>query len=96
MLFAEVDDPSGLDLLNDQLFDTWVNGEFEKMSIVVDEVRFISPIEATFTYRPILQLQSQKDWWWEFGRARLIDGTWKITRSTICADIEKSGTRCTV
>lgn len=104
VLLGLVDDPSGLDFLIDEVFARWPGGAFEEMTVEVLEVGFFSPVEASFVYRPVVDLVPEategdvepQQWWWQYGRARLIDGVWKITRSTICADIEKSGIRCTI
>lgn len=96
-LFRYVDDASGLDLAMVGIMREY--GEaYRSMEPEILEMVFFSPIEASFVYTTGLdpfgdgftgQLQS-------FGRARLVDGEWRITRSTVCQDMERIGVQCTI
>lgn len=95
-LFRLVDDPSGLDLLMVGLFRE--HGEaYRAMDAVISDLVFFSPVEASFVYTT--GLDPWKDGFTgrfpAFGRARLIDGTWRITRTTVCQDISKI-MQCTI
>jgi len=59
----------------------------------ITDLVFISPIEAFFfydldaPYGPVT---------FRFGRARLVDGSWRITRGTYCQEITQYGAFCGV
>jgi hypothetical protein len=100
-IFQYVDDPSGLDLLMDDVLKGEFKNGYRKMSAEIVDLIYFSPVEASFMYTldldPLLGPENfDNDWFRLFGRARLVDGTWRITRTTICRDIEMSGTQCTV
>jgi hypothetical protein len=100
-IFQYVDDPSGLDLLMDDVLKGDFKDGYRKMSAEIVDLIYFSPVEASFMYTldldPLLGPENfDNDWFRLFGRARLVDGTWRITRTTICRDIEMSGTQCTV
>ena len=52
---------------------------------------FLSAVEAAFDYElhgPSVDHDEL------FGRARLVDGTWRLTRGTICRDLRAAGIEC--
>lgn len=85
-LIRLVDDPSGLDLLIER---ESVSGRRKILgtTVVISELVFFSPIEASFIYVATIDGDEQDA---EYGRARLIEGTWRITRTTVCQDIAKA------
>jgi hypothetical protein len=97
-LFETVDDASGLDLLMDEVLERPDGDEFLEMEPEITDLVFFSPIEASFIYTSGLSLHNDPVMGKlpQFGRARLVDGVWKVTRSTICQDIQKIGTPCTI
>ncbi len=52
---------------------------------------FLSAVEAAFDYE-LRGLGVDHDEL--FGRARLVDGTWRLTRGTICRDLRDAGIEC--
>lgn len=90
---ALVDDPFAvLEMLEaartngDQLGEVW-----DEAVVTLEEAVFLSPVEAAFEYT----LETSRTTLPElFGRARLIDGTWRISRSTLCRDLELYGAIC--
>jgi|CXWL01.1.fsa_nt_gi hypothetical protein len=96
-LFRLIDDPSGIDLLMVGLLREHGDA-YRAMDAEISDFVFFSPIEASFVYTTGL------DPWNDgfsgkmpsFGRARLVDGAWKITRSTVCQDIVRIGMQCTI
>jgi len=96
-LFRYVDDPSGLDLTMVGIIREYSDA-YESMEPEILDMVFFSPIEASFVYTTGL------DPWQDgftalmqsFGRARLVNDTWLITRSTVCQDIMKVGIQCTI
>jgi hypothetical protein len=97
-IFRLVDDPSGIDLLMDGILKGEFGDDFRSMKVAVSDLIFFSPIEATFIYTTGLDLYNDgfSGEFPEYGRARLIDGVWHITRTTICQDIVKTGFGCQI
>ena len=88
---ARIDDPSGVAEAREQVR----NGGFEEAaanaSAIVEELVFTSPEEAWFRYR----IETTSGTFGQrFGIARNIEGTWKITRDTICQDLSMAGGDC--
>ena len=57
--------------------------------VVVEELVFLSPVEAAFEYTltaPDAAITKDE----QFGRARLVDGIWRIGRGTICHDLQET------
>jgi hypothetical protein len=89
-----IDDPSGLIFAVANTRKGDVDKHFEKFVITMqDELVFLTDVEASFFY-------TVEDTVWEstneyvYGRARLIDGVWKITRATFCQEISRAGLGC--
>jgi hypothetical protein len=97
-LFETVDDASGIDLLMDDVLEMPDGDEYLSMDPEISDLVFFSPIEASFIYTSGLSLHNDPVMGKlpHFGRARLVDGVWKITRSTVCQDIQKVGIPCTI
>ncbi|MEM8620424.1 MAG: hypothetical protein AAGF73_11965 [Actinomycetota bacterium] len=57
----------------------------------IDELVFVAPDHAWFRYTIDAPTGLFPD---RFGQARLVDGSWSITRSTICNDLALAGGRC--
>ena len=56
--------------------------------MTITELVFATATDAVFTYdlsTPVAEFPGQ------IGRARFLDGTWKITRATLCQDLSKAG-----
>ncbi len=96
-LFSLVDDASGLDLLMVGLMREW-GAAYRAMEVEITDMVFFSPIEASFVYTTGLDVWNDgfSGDTQQFGRARLVDGAWRITRSTVCQDIARSGMMCTI
>ena len=61
------------------------------VALTITELVFVSATEAVFTY----DLETgMADFPGQIGRARFLDGTWKITRATLCQDLGKAGVQC--
>lgn len=85
------DDPTGIAEAREQVRA----GDFEEAAanaeVIVEELVFTSPSEAWFRYRIETTTGTFSD---RFGIAVQIDGTWKITRATICQDLSLAGGDC--
>jgi hypothetical protein len=57
-------------------------------------VRFLSPTEAAVRYAILLPDYSVPEFPNRIGRVVLIDGVWRITRDTLCADLALGGGDC--
>jgi len=86
-----IDDASGLDVVRDQVEDNGFGDEAESATVTIQELVFTSPEEAVFEYT---LTTSAANFPGQLGRARLLDGTWKITRGTLCQDLAKAGATC--
>lgn len=86
-----IDDASGLDVVRDQVEDNGFGDEAESATVTIQELVFTSPEEAVFRYT---LTTSAANFGGQIGRARLLDGTWKITRGTLCQDLAKAGATC--
>lgn len=81
---AVVDDPVGLAEAFDRVDEMFGTLSTES-AVQIDELVFVSPDQAVFTFDRTMgdgTLLATIQ-----GRARLVDGVWKITRSTYCKDI---------
>ena len=86
-----IDDPTGVAEAREQVAE----GSFEEAAAAaratVEDLVFTSPTDAWFRYRIETTTGTFGD---RFGRATLIDGVWKIGRSTICQDLSLAGGDC--
>jgi len=69
-----------------------VGQAYERTRARVDEVAFTSADEATVRYRVILDGAPTLDA--RIGEAVFVDDRWKVTRETVCADLEEVGAPC--
>jgi hypothetical protein len=96
-LFSLVDDASGIDLMMVGLMREY-GAAYRAMDVEVLDLVFFSPIEASFIYTTGLDVWNDgfSGEMQQYGRARLVDGVWRITRSTVCQDIARAGMTCTI
>lgn len=70
-------------------------GSFEESTAsaeaIVEALVFTAPNEAWFRYRIETSVTTLRE---RFGIARLIDGVWKITRDSICPDLNRASGTC--
>jgi hypothetical protein len=97
-IFALVDDASGFDVYirsgfgeNEAFIDLLSDSELTFTDIV-----FISPVEAFFLYDVQHGGDNEFFFFDRLGRARFIDGAWKISRGTFCQEAVVSGVLCGV
>ncbi len=86
-----IDDPYGLDIARQQVDANGFGDDAEGASVEIHDVVFPTATDAVFLYTlstPVTEFPDQ------IGRARLIDGVWKITRATLCQDMAKAGATC--
>lgn len=85
------DDPTGIAAAREEIR----SGSFEEAAAnaeaIVEELVFTTPTEAWFRYRIETTTGTFAG---RFGIAVQIDGTWKITRNTICQDLSLAGGNC--
>jgi len=87
-----IDDPSGIQFMLDRVRKDPNGRLLEPDSVAITEIGFLSAVEASFFYDLVLPTGEQ--YLQQYGRARFIDGAWKITRATICLDWQKVGAGC--
>ena len=66
-------------------------GAADGASVAVDELVFVDAANAVFRYTLDTPNATFSD---QLGRARLVDGVWKITRGTLCQDLSHGGGTC--
>jgi hypothetical protein len=66
-------------------------GAADGASVAIDELVFVDASTAMFRYTLDTPAADFHD---QLGRARLLDGVWKITRSTLCQDMSHGGAMC--
>lgn len=87
-----IDHPAGLDGLVAQVSAGPYGGIARSVGVRVIEVVFTSPTQATVLYE--LTGVPGTIGGARIGHARLIDGDWKVTRATVCADLALAQVSC--
>lgn len=86
-----IDDPSGVAEAREQVSEGGFEEAAANAEAIVEELVFTTPIDAWFRYRIETTTGNFSE---RFGRAVFIDGIWKITRATICQDLQLAGGSC--
>ena len=87
-----IDDPTGVAEAREQVRSGGFEDAAASAEAVVEELVFTSPTEAWFRYR--IDTDTNGSFLDRFGVAIDVDGTWKITRDTICQDLSLAGGDC--
>jgi hypothetical protein len=86
-----IDDPTGVAEARQQVQDGDFAEDAAGASATIDELVFTAPDEAWFRY----SIDTPgNDFDNRYGIAVLVDGVWKITRSTVCQDLSLAGGDC--
>lgn len=86
-----IDDPTGVAEARQQVEEGGFADDAAGASATIDELVFTAPDEAWFRY----SIDTPgNDFDNRYGIAVLVDGAWKITRSTICQDLSLAGGDC--
>lgn len=86
-----IDDPTGVAEARQQVQDGGFAEDAAAASATIDELVFTAPDEAWFRY----SIDTPgNDFDNRYGIAVLVDGVWKITRSTVCQDLSLAGGDC--
>ena len=88
---VHLDDPTGVAQARDAVAEGSYSNEATTSVAVVEELVFTSPTEAWFRYRIDTDGVGLAN---RYGIAVQVDGTWKITRSTLCQDLAMAGGDC--
>ena len=86
-----IDDPTGVAEARAQVQDGVFAEDAANASATIQELVFTAPDEAWFRYSIDTPGNDFDD---RYGIAVLVDGVWKITRSTICQDLSLAGGDC--
>jgi len=89
---AAVDDPRGVDDALKAASEGELALQLANTKATVSEVRFTSAATAEVRYSVLVNGEPLVDD--AAGAARLVDGRWKVTRATICANLEDAGSPC--
>ncbi len=92
--FVDVDDPTGITEAVEMVRQSFPGAITGTNTVRVDEVRFLNPTTAAVRYTILLPDYSIPEFPSRIGEAVLVDGTWKVTRDTICHDLELGGVTC--
>jgi hypothetical protein len=87
---ARIDDPGGVQFALDRLRELR-GGEPQIGAIAIHDLVFLTDVEASYFYAITLDGEPRP---LQYGRARLVDGAWKITRATFCQDLLTLGWDC--
>ncbi len=88
-----IDDPGGIQFALDHVREFDTDKRLDKFTLEFGDLVFLTDTEASFLYTITIGDQGEI-YYHQFGRARLIDGRWKITRATYCQDIVHVGWNC--
>lgn len=86
-----IDDPTGVAGAREQVEAGGYASSAATASATIDELVFTTPVEAWFRYSIETGGNDFRD---RYGIGVLIDGSWKISRSTVCQDLSLAGGDC--
>jgi len=86
-----IDDPTGVAEAREQVQEGGFADSAASAVATIDELVFTAPDEAWFRYSIDT---NGNDFDNRYGIAVLVDGVWKITRSTVCQDLSMAGGDC--
>ena len=89
---AVIDDPAGLPEIWAQNRQGPYKDQIAASVITLDDVVFASATKAYFQYH--WDTPGYSTYGPRFGEADLVDGTWKVTRASMCQDITLTGVSC--
>jgi hypothetical protein len=89
---AVIDDPAGLPEIWAQNQQGPYKDQIASSVITLDGVVFASPTKGYFKYH--WETPGYPSYGARFGEAVLVDGTWKVTRASMCQDITLMGVSC--
>jgi hypothetical protein len=89
---AVVEDSGSLVGVMDQIRNGSFAEQVKNASGQVTEVVFVSPTEAAVRYD--ITVENSSSFTGRIGRAKLIDGVWKVARETVCEDIALASGTC--
>jgi hypothetical protein len=92
-VLAYVDDPFAMREMfaEARASDMWDASGLDRTAATIEAIVFLTPVEAAFEYELHGPAIDQDEL---FGRARVVDGTWRLTRGTICRDLRHVGVDC--
>jgi hypothetical protein len=87
-----VDDPAGLAELREELRERYPDMLGGRVSYEITEIVFTSPTSAAYYFRPVIQDYAELPL--QIGGARFVDGSWLVTRDTVCTMFQLGGVSC--
>jgi hypothetical protein len=89
---AFIDDPTGVAAAFEQASGGPLAAQAAAIKARIDDVTFNSAVDASVRYAVLVngvpQFQSR------MGEARFDNGLWKVSRATVCADLQQAGASC--
>jgi hypothetical protein len=91
---AGIDDPTGMR----EVFEELVNGPFREQALasrtVLDDLVFLSATRAAVKYHVEIPDYPSGGFNGRLGEVVLVDGQWKLTRETVCRDVQLAAVTC--
>jgi hypothetical protein len=91
---SRIADSEGQEELRREILVHFPQTPLDKITARVEEVKFLNRITAAVRYTIVLPGYSIPEIPNRIGRVVLVDGTWKVTRETACADLVLGGVTC--
>jgi hypothetical protein len=89
---AAIDDPAGLAEIREDLKARYPELLGDRITYEITEIVFTGPDTAAYYFRPVIADYSELPR--QIGSARIVDGSWKVTRATACAMFSLGGAGC--
>jgi len=89
---VRIDDPSGVAAAIGRAAVGEFGTQLTISTTQVDQVAFTSPTTADVIYSVLAGPEALVNQ--ALGSSRLVDGVWKVTRATVCGDLERVGAPC--
>jgi len=91
---ANIDDPTGMD----QVFDELENGQFREQVLgsrtVLDDVVFLTATKAAVLYHTEIPNYANGGTGPKLGEVNFVDGRWKLSRGDVCRDVQLAAVSC--
>jgi hypothetical protein len=91
---SRIEASAGLEELRQQVLVSFPLTPLDELRVRVEEVRFLNQRAAAVRYTIVLPGYSIPEFPNRIGHAVLGDGTWKVTRQTVCNDLTLGSVSC--
>jgi hypothetical protein len=91
---ANLDDPTGMREVYEQLRSGPYAEQALESRVVFRDLTFLSATRAAVQYETEIPGYPPQPFGQQFGEVVLVDGTWKLTRESVCRDVQLAGVTC--